>query len=217
MNRSRKFSAHRRPDYFTASAARILFRLIPLVLLAVPLASCSRSKSPTRAQEVQSLTAEGWRLFGLSNYSGALDQFDQALSLLREYPEAHQGRGWALAYLGEFDDARFAFVHSKELKGSLLDTWAGGAFVYSVLGDPIRTKEWAETVLAANSNWVFQRRTTITHRHIGLVLAQAYFSLESYPLCKQELDRIEPGVQHSEDPEDLLKALMRLQGTLRVF
>jgi tetratricopeptide (TPR) repeat protein len=187
-----------------------------LVLLALVFAAgCSR-KSPTRATEAEKYTRAGWDLFADEDYEGALEQFDLALEELSEYQPAHLGRGWTLAFLRRFAEARFALVIARELDGNDIDAWAGGAFVYSQLNDHDRVVEWAETALALalladpEHPWVFPHRKTITHVHLRWTLAQSYWYRGSWYQCSLQLDVIEPAISHGTDPQVLLAHLQRL-------
>ena len=175
---------------------------------------CVGSKSPTRVDQANKYTRAGWALFTDEDYEGALEQFDLALVELSEYQPAHLGRGWTLAFLRDFEEARFALVTARELNYSDIDAWAGGAFVYSQLGDHDRVVEWAETTLGlalqAEQNWVFQFRTQITHRHLRWTLAQSYWYRGSYVQCSLQLDQLETGISHGTDPQTLLGHLQRL-------
>jgi tetratricopeptide (TPR) repeat protein len=177
-------------------------------------AGCVGRKSPTRAGEAEKYTRAGWARFTAEDYAGALEQFDLALVELSEYQPAHLGRGWALAFLRDFEEARFALVTAKELDAGDIDAWAGGAFVYSQLGNHDQAVEWAETALGlayqAGQNWVFQFRTSITHRHLRWTLAQSYWYRGSYLLCSRQLDVLETGLSHGTDPQTLLGHLQRL-------
>lgn len=182
----------------------------------VVLPACGKKKSPTRVEEVDRLTEEGWKLFGQENYTDALAKFDAALDHLSEHADALHGRGWTLAFLGEFHEARTSLVSAKDYNSNDPDIWAGGAFVYSVLNDQDRVVYWAETSLGTyalnndSGNWVFSRRTSITHIHLRLVLAKAYWVRGSYLQCSQQLDVVEPDVTHTEVPQELLVDLQRL-------
>lgn len=203
----------------SSMAALLPLPILLAVLLTVP--GCSKKSNPTGPQIVANLTSEGWVFFEEGDYTSALAKFDEALGILSEYWEAHLGRGWTLAFMGEFEESRFALVTASELRNSVVDTWAGGALVYSVLGDAYRTIQWAEQALLLSQlggrAWVFGHRPAITHVHVRLVLAFAYWEVGAYVQCKEELDIIEPGTVHTKGPADLLADLQRLQDTLRVF
>jgi tetratricopeptide (TPR) repeat protein len=185
-----------------------------VALMLVWPAGCAGRKSPTRVDQAEKFTRAGWTLFTQEDYEGAMEQFDLALDELSEYQPAHLGRGWTLAFLREFEEARFALVTARELDPNDIDAWAGGAFVYSQLGDHDRVVEWAESALGlalqAQQNWVFQFRTSITHRHLHWTLAQSYWYRGSYLQCSFELDQLETGISHGTDPQTLLGHLQRL-------
>jgi tetratricopeptide (TPR) repeat protein len=173
-------------------------------------------KGPTRLDEVDRLLNEGWALFASEQYTDALAKFDEALDTLSDEPDAHHGRGWSLAYLDRFYDARTALVAAKELSLNDPDIWAGGAFVFSAIGDQDQVVFWAETAFGVHeeesgtTQWVFSRNTAITHIHLRLVLAKAYWSRGSYGQCADQLDIIEPGVTHGGSIQELFDDLARL-------
>ncbi|MFC1500648.1 tetratricopeptide repeat protein [Candidatus Zixiibacteriota bacterium] len=190
-----------------------------IVLLAIfaggSLSSCGK-KGPTRVDEVDRLINEGWQLFASEQYTEALAKFDDALLELSQHPDALHGRGWSLAYLEQFNDARIAFVNAKELSFDNPDIWAGGAFVYSALGDQDQVVYWAEIALGTQAEitgagqWVFSKNDAITHIHLRLVLAKAYWVRGSYVQCGEQLDIIESGVSHGGSAQLLLDDLSRL-------
>lgn len=195
-------------------------RLVTAVIISALLlitAGCGKKKDPTRPEEARTLTEEGWALFAQEDYTGALAKFDEALDLLAEHADANHGRGWTLAYLGDFHEARFSLVLARELNRDNPDVWAGGAFVFSVLDLQDEVVEWAEAAIAWDEevngeghNWSFSKRPSITHLHLRWVLAKAYLTRGSYSQCASQLDILESGVQHSEDPQSLLADLQRL-------
>jgi len=187
---------------------------IALLLVAVAAAGCS--KETTTVERVDQLVNDGWKLFQNENYSDALDTFDEALTELLDYPPALHGRGWCLAYLGEYAEARLTFGTAKEYDPSNPDIWAGGTFVFAALADYDETVYWGETALGAqyelsgNFTWSFSQRTEITHVHLRLVLARAYWSRGSLTQCRDQLAVIEPDTEHGETAQALLDDLTRL-------
>ncbi|GEM_PF-1360281 len=191
---------------------RILTALLLLALTA--LGGCS--KETTTVERVDQLVNDGWKLFGSEQYTEALDKFDEALVELLDYPPALHGRGWCLAYLGEFGEARLAFGTAKEFDSSDPDIWAGGTFVFAALNDDDETVFWGETALYVqnrkngNYEWEFSKRPEITHLHLRLVMARAYWARGSWTQCVDQLDVIEPDVEHGITAQALLDDLSRL-------
>jgi len=180
-------------------------------------AGCGKKKGPTRPEEATALAEEGWALFTQEDYTGALEKFNAALDKIADHPDANHGRGWTLAYLGDFHEARFALVRATNLDEDNPDPWAGGAFVYSVMGNQDEVVVWAENALiwdmqnyGFGHEWRFTRRPSITHLHLRWVLAQAYLSRGSYAQCAAQLDILEPSVEHGLDPQSLLADLLAL-------
>lgn len=199
-----------------------LNRVIVVVAVAfvLVLPGCGKKK-PTRPGEAASLSSQGWELFAQQDYNGALAKFDEALDLLSEHADASHGRAWTLAFLGQFDEARFTIVLARDLDPDNPDVWAGGAFIFSVLDNQDEVIYWAESALmwnaklpGAGTSWFFSRRSTITHLHLRWVLAEAFLNRGSYSQCAGQLDIIERGVVHSVNPQSLLADLQRLFSTL---
>lgn len=191
--------------------------LLLAILMGLTLATGCGKKSTTPTQtKVDRLVEEGWVLFSEEDYTGALDKFEEALDELREHPGALLGKGWTLAFLADFHEAKLAFTNSKEMDSSDPDTWAGGAFVYSALNDQDQVVFWAETAFGVQvvkdgtTNWIFSRRSSITHQHLRWVLAKAYWVRGSLVQCRDQLDIIEPGTTHGETTQELLDDLQRL-------
>jgi len=184
---------------------------IAIVMASVlALSACGSESAPTRTDIANRLVNEGWVLFAAEDYTGALQKFDEALDELSEYPDAVAGRGWALAFLGSFAEARLEFVLARELSGLDADIWAGGAFVYAALEDHDQVVVWAESALTLNSSWEFTHRPSINSYHLNYVLAVAYWYRGSYHQCRQQVDILEPGVVHTTNPQTLLADLQRL-------
>ena len=195
--------------------------VVAAVALVLVLTGCGKKQDPTRPSEAASLSQQGWELFALADYDGALAKFDEALELLSEHPDANHGRAWTLAFLGQFNEARFTIVLARDLDRSNPDVWAGGAFIFSVLDNQDEVVYWAEAALAWNADefgegvsWFFSKRSTINHLHLRWVLAEAFLNRGSYSQCAGQLDIIESGVEHSVDPQSLLADLQRLYSTL---
>ncbi|MFC1529460.1 tetratricopeptide repeat protein [Gemmatimonadota bacterium] len=186
-----------------------------LILTGSLLGGCG-NKGPTSVSEVEKLVKQGWVLFSSEEYTDALVKFDEALEILSQTPDAHHGRGWSLAYLGRFNEARNALVAAKELSLDDPDIWAGGAFIYSALGDQVQVVFWAETAfgvqeqVSQTTQWTFIRNTAITHIHLRLVLAKAYWTNGAYTQCINQLDTIEPGISHGGSAQVLFDDLARL-------
>ncbi len=190
--------------------------LASLVIIAGGMLTSCGNKGPTRLDEVDRLINEGWAFFANEQYTEALASFDDALLELSQHPDALHGRGWSLAYLGQFNDARTALVTAKELSFDDPDIWAGGAFVFSALGNQDEVVYWAEIALGTQADisgttqWVFSRNSAITHIHLRLVLAKAYWVRGSFVQCGDQLDIIEPGISHGGSAQLLLDDLSRL-------
>ncbi len=204
----------RKPEW-PRSLPMVIVLAALVILVGGTLTGCGK-KGPTRLDEVDRLINEGWELFAGEQYTQALARFDDALAELSQYPDALHGRGWSLAYLGQFNDARTALVTAKELSFDDPDIWAGGAFVFSALGNQDQVVFWAETAFGAQeeisgtTQWVFSRNKSITHIHLRLVLAKAYLVRGSYVQCSDQLDIIEPGISHGGSAQILLDDLSRL-------
>ncbi len=181
-----------------------------LTVLAMTVSACGSKSGPTRTDIASQYVNEGWQLFTAEDYAGALQKFEDALDELSEYPSALKGKAWSLAFLERFAEARLEFVLARELSGLDADIWAGGAFVYAALEDHDQVVIWAESTLVLNSSWVFTHRSSINSYHLNYVLAVAYWYRGSYHQCRSEIDIMEPGVVHSEDPQSLLADLQRL-------
>ena len=190
--------------------------LAGLLIVAGSLLGGCGTKGPSSISAVEKLVKEGWTLFSNEAYTDALVKFDEALETLSQTPDALHGRGWCLAYLGQFNEARNALVSAKELSLDDPDIWAGGAFVYSALNDQDQVVFWAETAfgvqqsLSQSVQWTFSRKSAITHIHLRLVLAKAYWARGSYTQCIDQLDVIEPGVTHGGSAQVLFDDLARL-------
>jgi tetratricopeptide (TPR) repeat protein len=182
-----------------------------VALLLVLSGGCGGDNNPTAADLAARYTAQGWDAFEVGDYSGALVKFDEALDQLSEYIPALEGRGWALAFLGEFAEARLEFVLARELSGTnRVATWAGGAFSHAALEQWDQVVEWAESAISLDATWQFSHAPDIRVTHLRYILATAYWYRGSYEQCGGQLDILEPGVVHDLDPQALLADLQRL-------
>ena len=188
--------------------ARSMLVLLGTGMLLV--VGCGGDSNPSRSDRVNELVQLGWRQFAEEDYVSALASFDEALGLLSDFADAHAGRAWTLAFLGDAHEARRSFVMAKERNNNDPDIWVGGAFVFATLEDYDQVVLWAENALALSNQWVFSHRTSITHLHLRYVLATAYWYRGSYTQCRLQLDVLEPGVVHDEDSQSLLADLQRL-------
>jgi len=207
-------------EYISGAGRRqsglVITGLTGLLILAGGLLGGCGDKGPTRTSEVDKLVEAGWGLFSNKQFTEALAKFDEALELLSQTPDAHHGRGWSLAYLARFNEARNALVAAKELSLDDPDIWAGGAFVYSAIGDQDQVVFWAETAFGVQESvsetvpWTFARNADITHIHLRLVLAKAYWTRGAYIQCSDQLDIIEPTITHGGTAQVLFGDLARL-------
>ena len=126
---------------------------------------------------------EGWADLSAGSYEDALDNFDVALSVDPENIEATMGKAWALLFVDSgntLDLMKYLFE-----KGVNDSTWSSDAYcglsnVTFAQGNYTAAINYADILLSADPNYVFEYFSGIDFHDILLVKAQAQFLTQNY-------------------------------------
>lgn len=135
------------------------------------------------------LNAMGWDSFAIGDYYDAWDAFTQAVAKDAVLYEARLGLAWSFAYTGMHADAMLTF--GELISGNhLVNDARAGLAAAALFTAPEVAEEAAETVLAADADYVFSRRASFDHRDLQLILAEAYFAQQRYNLAQLMADNV---------------------------
>ena len=146
------------------------------IAISLMLAGCSSDKGSTPTFDINAKLNEAWNSFGTGNYDGALATFSDVLSHSASNAEALMGRGWCKAFKKDYTAAIVDF-NSSIGQTSTADAKMGLAAVYRDLPDFQASITNASAVIAADSQYVFTRKTSIDFKDAHLIKAQCYFRL----------------------------------------
>ncbi|RMD92968.1 MAG: choice-of-anchor D domain-containing protein [Calditrichaeota bacterium] len=176
--------------------------------------------------DIQASIDQGWQLFEAGNFMGAEENFSSAIEMASQAPifekllaEAESGRGWARAKRRNFTGAKTDFNNSlsRENRETLTDlnSKAGLAFVSHALNEFNEAITNALEVVDAVPNYTFEHDDRVNFKSLRLLLAQSYFSIGEFQKAAQQLDVLDPaGAPHSAEPEELLKKIQELMGSI---
>ena len=126
----------------------------------------------------------GWAVIDDGDYTNALTQFQDALALDPENPDAYNGIGWIFVKMNEPDSAINYFTTGLGLAvpgtQQQLEIYTGRAYSYHASNQYLSSIDDCNEVLAADSAFVFSRDTTITANTVATLLAANYFGVGDY-------------------------------------
>ncbi len=166
----------------------------PLKLLAasvlVLFCACSTPSAPEYDPRpaYDSDLNNGWDKFSAGGYGLALIEFRNALDLdsRRQWPDAYIGLAWSLAMQDSVDRAishfTTALTKNPSSPADSADIYAGLALSYREVSPPNfpQVRANAQSALAIDSFYVFQRRSSINHEDLNAVLSEAFFNIGEY-------------------------------------
>ncbi len=158
-----------------------------IVLLLSVLLIWHCSDNSTQSDDAKSHTESGWQEFQNGNYSDALTNFEEAISLDINYVDAYNGAGWANGKLGILTDAINRFNSGLELDSSNVDMLSGIAFVYNASKDYQNSIMKANSALSIKSHWTFSHISTIDYKDLRLLLAENYFAVADFQSSLSEV------------------------------
>jgi len=198
------------------------FKLI-IIILFVFLNSCSKNGTEPPKPSLDILVEDGWNLFKEADYAGAIGKFSDAISFYNDKAlKAYTGRGWSYSRVAfgmnddNYENAISDFKKAISLDSELPDSRAGISFVYLIKNEYSKAINMAESVIRDFPNYTFRYDSTINVIDLRILLAQAFYYNGVYDKSAEQLDIIEPGVEHPyEDPEILLTQIQNISLTYR--
>lgn len=151
-------------------------------------------------QSFNMLISEGWAAFESQDYQQGLVCFIETTTRNNSESDSYNGLGWCLLYLDSLARARTEFNKAISLNNDNYDALAGMTIAFyrdSLINQLIpvgeRIIELAPTTIQDplnNPYYIFEHNTTITNLDIIWYMADSYFRLKSYPMCRQMLEML---------------------------
>jgi tetratricopeptide (TPR) repeat protein len=151
-----------------------LWALATIITLSTVYCGCSSNKGSSPTYDVNAKLSEAWASFGAGNFDAALTTFSDVLSHSANNAEALTGRGWCHAFKREYSTA-IADFNSSIQQSSNADAKMGLSAVYRDLPDLQAAITNASAVIAADSHYVFAKKTSIDFKDAHLIKAQCFF------------------------------------------
>lgn len=139
------------------------------------------------------LVDAGWTRFEDAEFEAALEEFDQAIAQGPGNAEAHTGRGWVLARMGDLPASSGAFESARALSPAPpVDALAGRAVVMFDLPpvDYGATADAVGEVLACDSLYTFSHDVSLNWRDLRLIRALCHFTQSQYTAANREVARL---------------------------
>ncbi|MBI1803670.1 MAG: hypothetical protein HY033_12375 [Ignavibacteriae bacterium] len=149
--------------------------------------SCKNDEAPPNPQD---LIAKGWQDYTTGNYQGAIDKFNQALSMDGNLVDAYNGAGWASAKLNQLANAVSKFTTGLGKDTANLEIKAGLSIVYNAQRNYAQSISYASQVVASRPSWSFSRDLTVSASDLHLLLAENYFAIADYAASLTEVQKL---------------------------
>ena len=182
-------------------------------LLILLFGFCSKSGTNNDTPPLSEIVESGWNYFTAGNYSDAVNKFTNAIE---EYGddafEAYNGRGWSYARIAfgrndeYYNSSLLDFEKAISLKSDLADAKTGVSFVYLVKNEYSKAINMAENVLENFPDYEFKYDTSVNSIDLRVLLAQALFYTGAYAEAAEQMDILEPGVNHPANDYETLAA-----------
>jgi tetratricopeptide (TPR) repeat protein len=170
--------------------SQILAAAISLLTIVMLNFGCSSSDNGTAPDyDVAANLGKGWASFSTSAYDSAVTTFTDVLSHSANNAEALLGRGWCYAFKNQYDSS-MSDLNAASTGSTMNDAKMGLAAVYRDFPDLNAAITYASAVIAADSHYVFSKRTSIDYKDAHLIKAQCYFRLgkDSFPQAHVEIN-----------------------------
>ena len=126
---------------------------------------------------------EGWADLSAGSHDDALDNFDEALVVDPDNIEAAMGKAWSLLFIDNgstLDLMRYLFEKGVSDSTWSADAYCGLSIVTFAQGNYTTAINYADILLSADPNYVFEYFSEINFRDILLVKAQAQYLTQNY-------------------------------------
>ena len=177
--------------------------LVPFLLL---LLACPTEEDPPEEPLPPGLELyiqEGWAYLSVLLYEDALDKFEEALSVDSENIEASMGKAWSLLFLdtgNTLDLMKYLFEKGVSDSTLSADAYCGLSIVTFAQGNYMSAITYADNLLSADPNYIFEYISEIDIYDILLVKAQAQFLTQNYMDAYTTLSSIS---DYSLDPDQV--------------
>lgn len=170
---------------------RKLFYLLPLYLIIL---SCGifEGDDPEPESSAEEIIAMGWMNFESGLYQDAIGDFNDALIKDPNALEAYSGLGWSYIRIKSIENAESNFLTALNENYAGVEMLAGLSAISLAWGQYLDAIEYAESVISANSAWVFEHDSNINFKDIWYIAAIAYFH-------EGELDEVESAILHIDN------------------
>jgi tetratricopeptide (TPR) repeat protein len=164
------------------------------------LSSCGEDEGPGSGMTAAQHNEEGWGSYLLGDYADARSHFSDALGLDPNLVEARLGLAWSEAQEGKYPSAVRDFDQVLASGVLMEDAFAGRAAAALEVPDDSLAVASAESTLARDVHYFFNRRPEYNFYDLRLILAQAYFALSRYSEAQDQVDILDP--DNGLDPAD---------------
>ena len=167
---------------------RKLYYLLPLCLFIL---SCGifENDEPEPESTAEEFIAMGWMNFESGLYQDAIGDFNDAVIKDPSALEAYSGLGWSYIRIDSIENAESNFLTALNENYAGVELLAGLSAISLAWGQYLDAIEYAESVISANSAWVFEHDSSIDYKDIWLLAAIAHFH-------EGELDEVESAILH---------------------
>ena len=152
---------------------RALWLFLGAILVAV---GCGDDPFSSEQKAVAAME-EGWRAYGVGDYTAATIQFRIAQTSETHRAEASIGVGWTFLRQDVMSHARAAFKEAESNQTHRTDAKVGLAFVAWAAGDYAAVILLSESVTTANPDYRFEDDPQIDWRDVRLLTAQSHLLL----------------------------------------
>lgn len=152
--------------------------IIGIVTLLVSCDSCKSSSGP----ENPAYMTSGWEYFMAGKYTQAVDAFNKALEIEATNTEAKVGKGWSLLMkdTSSTDQVISLLTQGTKNPSWKMDSHCALTSARLIKKDYKQAIENADSLIAAESNYVFQYKTEIDWKDIKIIKSQAQFLIRKY-------------------------------------
>lgn len=159
-----------------------------------------------------------WTYYEDGKYQKAINEFKDVIESEPDNGKAYNGLGWCNGIIGELSIAVDDFNIAIEKDSSLIDPYAGLAFVYSDIPLDQNTVDAATTLIEKDSLYIFVHNIEITVSDVRLVKAKSLCNLGDFASALVEVRILNPSfncnIYTPEGREALLCEIERLRGII---
>lgn len=169
------------------------FMALQWIILLICLSSCGDDGGPGPGMTAVDYNEAGWSSYSTGSFASARESFEKALELEPGFTEARLGLGWCEAHAGEHGPALDDFNEVIEAGEYVIDALAGrAASALAATRDSLAITS-ADSALALDDAYEFDRHKAYNWRDLTLIMAQAHFALAQYGDAQAQVDILDPG------------------------